>query len=72
MIKSQPTIIQDDSSEDEDYTELEQALGSSSVEIERFRLLIIGRSGCGKTTILSKVCGEEVADKPSTTGHARY
>ncbi|KAE9389436.1 hypothetical protein BT96DRAFT_1003247 [Gymnopus androsaceus JB14] len=35
-------------------------------EIRRFRLLIIGKTGCGKTTILSKVCGED-ADRPSTT-----
>lgn len=33
--------------EDEDWIDLG--------EVKRFRLLIIGRSGCGKTTILSKV-----------------
>ncbi|KAG1827860.1 hypothetical protein DFJ58DRAFT_671142 [Suillus subalutaceus] len=37
----------------------------SLVDEEKFRLLIIGKTGCGKTTILSKVCGENVADKPS-------
>lgn len=37
---------------------------------KRFRLLIIGKTGSGKTTILSKVCGEDVADAPSTCrGH---
>ncbi|EKM60411.1 uncharacterized protein PHACADRAFT_109866 [Phanerochaete carnosa HHB-10118-sp] len=34
-------------------------------KIKRFRLLIIGKTGCGKTTILTKVCGEDVADRPS-------
>ncbi|GJE91865.1 GTPase domain-containing protein [Phanerochaete sordida] len=31
----------------------------------RFRLLIIGKTGCGKTTILSKACGEDEAGKGS-------
>ncbi|GJE96834.1 GTPase domain-containing protein [Phanerochaete sordida] len=38
-------------------------------EIKRFRLLIIGKTGCGKTTILSKLCGDDVADMP--TAHER-
>ncbi|KAG2033902.1 hypothetical protein BDR03DRAFT_1013911 [Suillus americanus] len=37
----------------------------SLVDEEKFRLLIIGKTGCGKTTILSKVCSENMADKPS-------
>ncbi|KAG1871531.1 hypothetical protein F4604DRAFT_817052 [Suillus subluteus] len=37
----------------------------SLVDEEKFRFLIIGKAGCGKTTILNKVCGENVADKPS-------
>ncbi|KAF8638749.1 hypothetical protein AX17_001990 [Amanita inopinata Kibby_2008] len=58
-----------DSSEDEgpDLWDSELSEASTAVEIERFRLLIIGKTGCGKTTILSKVCGEDVADKPTTT-----
>jgi hypothetical protein len=37
--------------------ELEKFLASSTApkSLNRFRLLIIGKSGCGKTTILSKV-----------------
>lgn len=43
----------DETSEDENLIDFDHdAFG----EVKRFRLLIIGRSGCGKTTILSKVC----------------
>ncbi|KZS91929.1 hypothetical protein SISNIDRAFT_442811 [Sistotremastrum niveocremeum HHB9708] len=30
----------------------------------RFRVLIVGRAGCGKTTILSRFCGANIADSP--------
>jgi predicted GTPase len=39
----------------------------STGEVKRFRLLIIGKTGCGKTTILSKVCGKNMIDAPSTS-----
>ncbi|KZS91515.1 hypothetical protein SISNIDRAFT_456739 [Sistotremastrum niveocremeum HHB9708] len=41
------------------------------VNIDRFRVLIIGKTGCGKTTILEKFCGGKISDAPSETrgGH---
>jgi len=44
-----------------------QEVTQSRQEVNRFRLLIMGKSGCGKTTILSKICGENMADRPGTT-----
>ncbi|KZP09570.1 ras-domain-containing protein [Athelia psychrophila] len=39
---------------------------SAPRSLRLFRILIIGKTGCGKTTILSKVCGGNMVDAPST------
>ncbi|KZS96493.1 hypothetical protein SISNIDRAFT_317187 [Sistotremastrum niveocremeum HHB9708] len=40
---------------------------SGSNSMSRFRAVIIGKTGCGKTTILEKFCGGKIADSPSET-----
>ena len=45
-----------DASEDQELKKLlEAAIAVASPPLEKFRLLIIGKTGCGKTTILYKV-----------------
>ncbi|KZS96490.1 hypothetical protein SISNIDRAFT_537372 [Sistotremastrum niveocremeum HHB9708] len=39
--------------------------GASDGPPGNFRVLIIGKTGCGKTTILEKFCGAKIADAPS-------
>jgi ABC-type sugar transport system ATPase subunit len=45
--------------------------GDASIQLDRFRLLIIGKSGCGKTTIMAKVCALPVDLWPDLTSY-RY
>ena len=52
--KSRQTVAFNDRSDDEAW-DSKLAEVSTTIEVKRFRFLIIGKSGCGKTTILSKV-----------------
>ncbi|KIK06295.1 hypothetical protein K443DRAFT_290391 [Laccaria amethystina LaAM-08-1] len=57
-----------DASEEQELKRLlVAAVAVAPPPLEKFRLLIIGKTGCGKTTILYKVCGGNMVDAPSTT-----
>lgn len=57
-----------DTSEEQELKRLlVAAVAVAPPPLEKFRLLIIGKTGCGKITILDKVCGGNMVDAPSTT-----
>ncbi|KZS91933.1 hypothetical protein SISNIDRAFT_127876 [Sistotremastrum niveocremeum HHB9708] len=43
---------------------IKTVFGSGPNHHGRFRALVIGRAGCGKTSILDRFCGENISDMP--------